>query len=94
MKTPRAKPDASQVEHSHPDWVSLQLVARRTDAQLVRRLLDILRQDSEKAEELRKTLNTTVAKTSAKGFKNFLEEAPLEGIDLERSREPAREPEF
>jgi len=73
--------------------VRVEVQVRREDAPLLRRVAGALG-DPARAEEARKLLRQGFAPRPAKSLKELLAEAPLEGIDLERSEEPGRDVEL
>jgi hypothetical protein len=69
--------------------VRVEVQVRKKDAALVRRVAQALT-DPGREEEIRRVLRRRVGDSRAKGLKALLAAAPLEGIDLERSRETGR----
>jgi hypothetical protein len=68
----------------------LEVRVRKDDVPLVRGVVDALA-DPERAVETRALLRERFAPPSSKGLKALLARAPLEGIDLERPRDPGRD---
>jgi len=60
------------------------------DAQLIRRLGRLLREDDEKAAGLRQQLSTMVGAEEESGLKVLLAAAPLQGVRITRSRDRGR----
>ena len=69
--------------------VRVEVQVRKEDAALVRSVARALA-DPGHAEETRTLLRTRFAAPEAKGLKALLAEAPLEGIELERSPDTGR----
>ncbi len=69
--------------------VRVEVQVRKEDAALVRRVADAL-VDPQRAAEARALLRHRFAEPPQKGLKALLAAAPLEGIDLERSRDRGR----
>ena len=69
--------------------VRVEVQVRKDDAALVRRVAEVL-VDPERAAEARALLRHRFAEPAPKGLKALLAAAPLEGIDLERSRDRGR----
>ena len=73
----------------------LEVQAPEADVPLLRELVRLLRKDSQEASELRRLLRRALAPEPPEGtLKQLLEAAPLEGIDLSRSRDFGREIEL
>jgi hypothetical protein len=70
--------------------VRAEVKVRRQDAALVRRLAKVL-VDPIQAQEARAILNQRFAPPPSQDLKALLAAAPLEGVDLERSRDVGRE---
>lgn len=70
--------------------VRVEVQVRREDAGLVRGVASALA-DPERAAETRTLLREKVAGRTVEGLKALLEAAPLEGIEIERSRDVGRE---
>lgn len=69
--------------------VRVEVQVRKEDAALVRSVARAL-VDPERVDEARTLLRTRFAAPEAKGLKALLAEAPLEGIEIERSRDTGR----
>jgi hypothetical protein len=69
--------------------VRVEVQVRKEDAVLVRRVAGAL-VDPERAAEARALLRRRFAELPPKGLKALLAAAPLEGVDLERSRDRGR----
>jgi len=69
--------------------VRVEVHVRKEDAALIRRVARAL-DDPQRAAEARAVLRAHFAPESARGLKALLAAAPLEGIDLTRSRDPGR----
>ena len=65
----------------------------KEDAALLRQLAKVL-SDPARAPRMRSTLRQDLRHGSRMAFKDFLAQAPLEGIDLERDRDTGRDIEF
>ncbi len=61
------------------------------DAALIKGLAKVLCGDSAKAERLRRVLGADAEEGSASGLKELLASAPLDGIELVRSRDHGRD---
>lgn len=70
-------------------FVRIEVQVRKEDAALVRQVAGALA-DPHQAPDARALLRERFAPPAAKGLKELLAKAPLEGIDLERSRDPGR----
>jgi hypothetical protein len=70
--------------------VRLEVHVRRADAPLVRGVVAALA-DPDREREARMLLREQFAAERASGLKALLAAAPLEGVDLERTGEPARD---
>jgi hypothetical protein len=73
--------------------VRIELRAPEQDAALLREIAAALA-DPERAGHTRTVLRELFAVYRAKNFKEFLAAAPLEGVDLERSRDTGRDVDF
>ncbi|MGD9615856.1 MAG: hypothetical protein AB7H90_05105 [Alphaproteobacteria bacterium] len=71
----------------------IELRAPAEDAALLREVAAALA-DPDRAAHTRIVLRELFAVYRAKNFKEFLAAAPLEGVDLERSRDTGREVDF
>ena len=71
-------------------WVRCEVNVRREDAPLVRKLAAALN-DSERGAAARAELRERFEETPSASLKRLLAAAPLEGIEIERSRDPGRE---
>lgn len=69
--------------------VRLEVAVRKEDAPLVRSVTKALA-DPKQAAETRALLRARFASKKRQGLKALLASAPLEGIDLERPRDPGR----
>jgi hypothetical protein len=67
-------------------FVRVEVHVRKEDATLVRRVADAF-VDPERAPETRAVLRQRFAEPPPKGLKALLAAAPLDGIDVERSRD-------
>ena len=70
--------------------IRIEVQASEADARLVRSLARALREDPEKAAILRRQLRETIGMGEAEGLKALLAAAPLEGIEISRSRDRGR----
>lgn len=73
--------------------VRLEVRVRREDVDLVRNVVRAL-DDPERAPETRQTLRATIGPAAPVDIKALLASAPLEGIDLSRDRDIARDIEW
>ena len=71
-------------------FVRVEVSVRKEDASLVRRVASALSDPSHQTEA-RMLLRQRFARPTRQGLKALLASAPLDGIDLERSRDPGRE---
>ena len=71
-------------------FVRVEVSVRKEDAILVRRVASALT-DPTRTAQARKLLRQRFAEPSKVSLKGLLASAPLEGIDLGRSREPGRD---
>ena len=71
-------------------FVRVEVNVRKEDASLVRRVASALSDPSRQAEA-RKLLRQRFAEPPKANLKALLASAPLDGIELDRSREPGRE---
>lgn len=71
-------------------YVRVEVQVRKEDAPLVREVANALGDPTREADT-RALLRERVLPPRAGGLKALLAAAPLEGIDLERSRDPGRE---
>ena len=69
--------------------VRVEVQVHKEDASLVRSVAQAL-SDPERSTELRSMLQAKFPALAAPDFKTFLESAPLDGIDLTRSRDMGR----
>jgi hypothetical protein len=74
-------------------FVRLEVQVRREDAPLLRGIAGALA-DPAQAAEARAVLREHFASRKAKSLKALLADAPLDGIDLDRSDDPGREVEL
>ena len=74
--------------------VRLEINVPEHDRDLLRVVAAELRAGGTIAGRIRNALQSALAHKQPVSFKEFLESAPMEGIDLERSGEPGREIEF
>src|SRR5690606_477659 len=65
----------------------IEVQAVESDAQLIRRLARVLREDENRAVRLREQLKATLADEDSSRLKALLAEAPLEGVRITRSRD-------
>jgi hypothetical protein len=70
--------------------VRLEVKVSRDDAPLVRRVVHALRDDRGEAASVRDRLNKAIGADRVLGLKELLAAAPLEGVDLSRSRRRPR----
>jgi hypothetical protein len=77
----------------HRGLARIELRAPKEDAPLLREIAAALC-DPARAQSTRNTLRDLFAIYRAKGFKELLAAAPLEGVNLERDRGPGRAHEF
>lgn len=68
----------------------MELNVPKGDREMLRSVAAELRKGGLDAERLRVVLNSVMAGETLLDFKKYLEMAPLEGIDLERSVDPER----
>jgi hypothetical protein len=71
----------------------VELRAPQEDAQLLREVAAALA-DPARATQTRRVLREQVSPYTGMSFKELLAAAPLEGVDLERSRDAARDIDF
>ena len=71
-------------------WVRCEVNVRREDAVLVRKLAAALN-DPERGAGARAVIRQGLEDAQPTSLKRLLASAPLEGIEIERSREPGRE---
>lgn len=74
-------------------FVRVEVQVRKEDANLVREVASALG-DPDRQEEARAILREKIAPRRGRGFKALLASAPLDGIDLDRSRDFGREIEL
>jgi hypothetical protein len=74
--------------------VRLEVQASRGDADLIRRIARALRGDPAAVPTVRARLRQALGKEDVSGLKDLLAAAPLDGIDVARSRTPARHVEL
>ena len=67
--------------------IRLELNAPRQDREMLRSIASELRKGGFSAERMRMVLASTLAGEELLDFKKFLELAPLDGVELERSKE-------
>ena len=70
--------------------VRVEVQASEADAPLIRSLARALREDPRKAAILRRQLRDTVGMGEAESLKALLAAAPLDGIEISRSRDRGR----
>jgi len=89
-----SKPKSSLAIHrarkEREGFVRVEVNVRKEDASLVRRVASALSDPSRQAEA-RKLLRRRFAAPSEVSLKALLASAPLDGIDLDRSRDPGRD---
>jgi hypothetical protein len=73
--------------------VRVEVQVRKEDAPLLRSVADALT-DPARASETRILLRQRFTRSTTKSLKALLADAPLDGIDLERSRDPGRDVEL
>ncbi|HEX3673592.1 MAG TPA: hypothetical protein VHU87_04910 [Rhizomicrobium sp.] len=89
MKTPQRKAlDAHRTRRKRSGFARLEVEVRKEDAGLVRGIAKALR-DPAQARETRALLRSRLA--PAKGLKDLLASAPLDGIDFARPRDFGRD---
>ena len=71
----------------------VELRAPREDVQLLREVAAALA-DPARAAHTRRVLREQISPYAGMSFKELLAAAPLEGVDLERSRDPPRDIDF
>lgn len=74
--------------------VRMEINLPEKDKQLLKSVAASLRAGGQAAEEIRTALRSVVNPYEGMSFKELLEAAPLEGVDLERSTETARDVEL
>jgi len=74
--------------------VRMEINLPEKDKQLLKSVAASLRAGGQAAEEIRTALRSVVNPYEGMSSKELLEAAPLEGVDLERSTETARDVEF
>jgi hypothetical protein len=74
-------------------YVQVELEAREEDADLLREIAEALA-DPTRRVRMRAHLRKSVRPLKSEGFKAFLAQAPLAGVDLERSPDTGREIEL
>ena len=89
-----SKPKSSLAIHrarkERQGFVRVEVSVRKEDASLVRRVASALSDPSRQAKA-RKLLRRRFAEPSEVSLKALLASAPLNGIDLDRSRDPGRD---
>ena len=71
-------------------WVRCEVKVRREDVPLVRKVAAVLN-DPERDAVARAVIRERFEETPPTSLKSVLAAAPLEGIEIERSRDPGRE---
>jgi hypothetical protein len=90
MRTSRESPVAKHRRRlKRKGLVRVELQLRKSDVALVRRVATALLDPGQEAEA-RALLHARFAERSARGLKALLAAAPLEGIEIERSRDTGR----
>jgi len=90
MPTTRKTPlDKFRRRQKRQGIVRVEVQVRKEDAALVRNVAQALA-DPARAAEARSLLKQRFATASTVGLKALLASAPLDGIDLDRSRDPGR----
>ena len=74
-------------------YVRVEVQVRREDTTLVREIAKAL-VDPKREDETRAILREKIGGTDSRGLKELLASAPLEGIDLKRSRDLGRDGEL
>ena len=74
--------------------VRMEISVPESDKSLIKSIAAKLRDGSDEADDFRNTLKIALNQPHAMTFKEMLECAPLEGIDLERSKESWRDIEL
>jgi hypothetical protein len=89
-----SKPKSSVALHrarkERQGFVRVEVNVRKEDASLVRRVVSALSDPSHQVEA-RKLLRQRFTEPPRMGLKALLASAPLDGIDLDRSRDPGRD---
>ena len=91
--TNRAAVTVHRERRKRQGFVRLEVQVRQEDAALLRSIAGVLA-DPARAAEARALLRERFASRKAKSLKALLAEAPLEGIDLDRSDDRGREVEL
>lgn len=68
--------------------VRLEINVPKKDKDLLRSVASLLRNGGVRAGNIRQLLESAVAGEELVNFKKYLEMAPLEGVDIERSTDP------
>ena len=71
--------------------VRVEVAVPDTDRKLIRQTASNLRAGGEIAERTRAAMRSVINPYAGMNFKQLLEAAPIEGLDLERSKETARD---
>ena len=91
MSTPQRKAVAQHRRRQRRQGLMrLEVQVSRDDAPLIKRIARALRGDLREAASVRARLNKAIEAEGVSGLKELLAAAPLEGVDLVRSRTPAR----
>ena len=95
MSTPQKKAVARhRIRQQEKGIVRMEINLPEKDRQLLKSVVARLRAGGRSAEDVRTALRSVVNPYEGMSFKELLEAAPLEGVDLERSREKARDIEL
>jgi hypothetical protein len=81
---------AHRARRERDGFVRVEVSVRKEDAELVRRVASVL-SDPSRRGEARKRLRHSFAEQPKVSLKALLAAAPLDGIDLDRSRDPGRD---
>ena len=75
-------------------FVRMEVSVPESDRELLRQTAANLRAGGEIADKTRSAMRSVINPYTGMNFKELLEAAPLEGVDLERSKETWRDIEF
>jgi hypothetical protein len=87
---PRSSVAMHRARKERQGFVRVEVNVRKEDAGLVRKVASALSDPSRQAEA-RKLLRQRFVEPPKLGLKALLASAPLDGIDLDRSRDPGRD---
>jgi hypothetical protein len=71
-------------------WIRLEVNVPSEDKELLRSVASMLRSGGVDADRIRSILESALAGEELFDFKKYLESAPLEGVDLHRSKKTRR----